>query len=76
MKKFLCLVVLCLMALTVPFEVLAWSGEASEFPGVMVAAVRTRKKIPAKKTQAKKQCRQKHLQNLNPNHRSKNIMHW
>ena len=54
MKKFLSVLMLCVLLLSVPFEAFAWS-DGVDFPNVLVAAARTKKKAPAKKKAVKKQ---------------------
>ena len=54
MKKFLSVLMLCVLSLSVPFEAFAWS-DGVDFPNVLVAAAKTKKKAPAKKKAVKKQ---------------------
>ena len=54
MRKFLSVVMLCVLSLSVPFEAFAWSNGV-DFPNALVATTRTKKKAPAKKKAVKKQ---------------------
>mgnify|MGYP007069961581 CR=1 FL=1 len=55
MKKFLSVVMLCVLSLTEAVEALAWCEGTSEPFGVLVAATRAKKKAPAKKKTPQKQ---------------------
>ena len=54
MKKFLSVLMLCVLSLSVPFEAFAWN-DGVDFPNFLVAAAKTKKKAPAKKKAVKKQ---------------------
>ena len=55
MRKFLSVVMLCVLSLPMSVEALAWSEGKNEPFGVLVAAARTKKKAPARKKTPKKQ---------------------